>query len=197
MAAEAAEIIHNMCLWSGDGFPNVLVVYHDSKFTSKVFWAFVKSMGSCLVVGSAYHKNTNAKVEWANGVISDTLCTDANGHRDDWDRQLPLAVFAINNVASTLGDGLTPFFISKGLHPRLPDGPCSQPPRRRVTGTLCAADALAGAAGERALGGGIAGEEGEAGRGPGAAADQGAARRCGQRQAAAEVGRAFQSNCLP
>jgi hypothetical protein len=43
-----------------------------------VFRAFVKSMGSCLIVGSAYHKNTNAKVERANGVISDTLRAYAN-----------------------------------------------------------------------------------------------------------------------
>jgi hypothetical protein len=42
----------------------------------------------------------------------------ANGRKDDWDRQLPLAVFAINNAASTLGDGLTPFFIDRGAHPR-------------------------------------------------------------------------------
>jgi hypothetical protein len=77
-------------------------------------------MGSRLIVGSAYHKNTNAKVERANGVIGDTLRAHANGRKDDWDRQLPLAVFAINNAASTLGDGLTPFFIDSGAHPRLP-----------------------------------------------------------------------------
>ena len=109
-----------MCLRSGDGFPDVLVVDHDPKFTSEVFRAFVKSMGSCLIVGSAYHKNTNAKVERANGVIGDTLRAFANGRKDDWDRQLPLAVFAINNAASTLGDELTPFFIDRGAHPRLP-----------------------------------------------------------------------------
>jgi hypothetical protein len=109
-----------MCLWSGDGCPDVLVVDHDPKFTSAVFRAFVKSMGSCLIVGSAYHKNTNAKVERANGVIGDTLRAYANGRKDDWDRQLPLAVFAINNAASTLGDGLTPFFSDRGAHPRLP-----------------------------------------------------------------------------
>ena len=119
-AAEAAEIIRDMCLRSGDGFPDVLVVDHDPKFTSDVFRAFVRSMGSCLIVGSAYHKNTNAKVERANGVIGDTLRAYANGRKDDWDRQLPLAVFAINNAASTLGDGLTPFFIDRGAHPRLP-----------------------------------------------------------------------------
>ena len=119
-AADAAEIIRDLCLRSGTGFPDVLVVDHDPKFTSNVFRAFAKGMGSCLIVGSAYHKNTNAKVERANGVIGDTLRAFANGRKDDWDRQLPFAVFAINNAASTLGDGLTPFFIDRGAHPRLP-----------------------------------------------------------------------------
>ena len=123
-AAEAAEILRNLCLRSGTGFPDVLVVDHDAKFTSAVFHAFVKSMGSCLIVGSAYHKNTNAKVERANGVISDTLRAYANARKDDWDRQLPLAEFAINNAASTLDDeGMTPFFIDRGAHPRLPLSP--------------------------------------------------------------------------
>jgi hypothetical protein len=34
-------------------------------------------------------------------------------------------VLVINNAASTLGDGLTPFFINRGAHPRLP---LSSPP---------------------------------------------------------------------
>ena len=80
-------------------------------------------MGSCLIVGSAYHKNTNAKVERANGVISDTLRAYANGRKDDWDSHLTLAEFAIDNAASTLGDNLTPFFIDRGAHPRLPLSP--------------------------------------------------------------------------
>ena len=89
-AVDAAAIIRDMCLRSGDGFPDVLVVDHDSKFTSAVFLAFAKGMGSCLIVGSAYHKNTNAKVERANGVISDTLRAFANGRKDDWDGYLPM-----------------------------------------------------------------------------------------------------------
>ncbi len=44
-AADAAEIIYNMCLRSGDGYPDVLVVDHNQKFTCQVFQAFVKSMG--------------------------------------------------------------------------------------------------------------------------------------------------------
>ena len=61
------------------------------------------------------------KVERANSDINDTLRAFANGRKDDWDRQLPLAVFAINNAASTLGEELTPFFIDRGAHPRLPE----------------------------------------------------------------------------
>ncbi len=116
-AKDAVEIIRGMCLRSGNGFPDVLVVDHDPKFTSEVFRAFAKGWGSCLIVGSAYHKNTNAKVERANGVIGDTLRAFANGRKEDWD---PLAVFSINNASSALGDRLTPFLIDRGAHPRLP-----------------------------------------------------------------------------
>ncbi len=63
-AADAAEIIRDLCLRAGTGFSDVLVVDHGPKFTSEVFRAFVKGMGSSLqvIVGSAYHNNTNAKV---------------------------------------------------------------------------------------------------------------------------------------
>jgi hypothetical protein len=49
-----AEIIRDMCLRSGDGFPDVLVVDHDPKYTSDVFRAITKGMGSTastLIVG--------------------------------------------------------------------------------------------------------------------------------------------------
>ena len=39
------------------------------------------------------------------------LCAFLNGRKDVWDLQLPLAVFAIDTAASTLGKELTPFFI--------------------------------------------------------------------------------------
>jgi hypothetical protein len=43
--------------------------------------------------------------------------------KDDWERQLPHAEFAIINKADlVLGHGLTPFFIYRSAHPhqRLP-----------------------------------------------------------------------------
>ena len=78
-------------------------------------------MSLSLLVGSAYHKNTNAKVERAN-VLCDTLRAYDNGRKGDWDQQLPSAEFAINNTASTQGGevDITPFFIDHGAHLRLP-----------------------------------------------------------------------------
>ena len=103
---DAVHILRDMCLLSGDGFPDVLVVDHEAKFTSEVFRAFVKSMGSTLIVGSVYHKNTNAKVEGPvlpSGVImiGDTLRTYTNGLKDDWDDHLALAVFANESPSTT------------------------------------------------------------------------------------------------
>ena len=89
-------------------------------------------MGSSLIVGSVYHKNTNAKVDRANGVISDTLQAYANGGKDVWDKELQFAEFAINNTVSTLGGeaDMTPFFIpasrlgSRHASPRTPPAAC-------------------------------------------------------------------------
>ena len=119
-ATTAARILVENILPSGDGLPDVIVVDHDARFTGEVFQAFVKAMGSSLIVGSAYHKNTSSKIERANGVVGDTLRAFSNGRRDDWDVHLPFAAFAINNAASPLNGGLTPFFIDRGAHPRLP-----------------------------------------------------------------------------
>ena len=74
----------------------MLVVDHDAKFKSAVFHAFVENMGLCLIVGSANHKNTNAKVR---------AC--ANARKVDWDKQLPLAEFAIMVLTMCRG-GLDP-----------------------------------------------------------------------------------------
>ena len=134
-------IIREMCLRSCAGYSDALVVDHDAKFTSEVFRAFVKSMGSCLVVGSAYHKNTNAKVERANGVISDTLCAYANGHKDDWDNHLTPAEFAINNTAWRRLDS---FLHRPRRTPPCPlslPHPVSHSRRLTVVGGLRAADA--------------------------------------------------------
>ena len=79
-------------------------------------------MGLSLIVGSAYHKNTDSDaepvVERANGVIGYTLLAYANGGKDDWDLQLPLAdsEFAINSAASTLATWCLPSSTAARIH---------------------------------------------------------------------------------
>ena len=120
-AADAARIVLEMALRFGGGIPDVLVVDYDPKFTSVLlFKELMRRIGSSLLVGSAYHKNTNAKAERVNGMLGDTLRAFANGRNDDWDVWLPSAVIAISNAASMLGGALTQFFIDRGQQPRLP-----------------------------------------------------------------------------
>ena len=68
-AADAAQIILKMALRSGYEVPDVLVVDRDPKFTSKLIQKFTRSIGSRLLIGSAYHKNTNARSERMNVFI--------------------------------------------------------------------------------------------------------------------------------
>ena len=85
-----------MALGYGDGIRDVLVVDHDPKFTSALCEEFTRRIDSSLLIGSAHHKNTNAKAERVNGAL---LRAFATGRKDDWDVWLPQAVFAIKNAA--------------------------------------------------------------------------------------------------
>jgi hypothetical protein len=113
-SAEAAKIILEMALRSCDGILDVLVVDHKPKFTSTMFREFIRRIGSSLIVGSAFHKNTNAKTERVKGVLGDTLRAFANGLNDDWNVWHPYAIFSINNAASIVGGELIPSFIEMG-----------------------------------------------------------------------------------
>ena len=99
-AADTARIVLEIALRSCDGTRRVQVGCGPR---SQVHERAVQGiLGSSLLIGSAYHKNTNAKAERVNGVLGDTLLAFANGRKDDWGAWLPYAVFAINNAASTL-----------------------------------------------------------------------------------------------
>jgi hypothetical protein len=70
-------------------------------------WSKAWAQASSLIVGWAYHKNTNTKVERANGVI-DTLRAVANGRKRDRERP--------GNFFSNLEfSPIFPNFFSKGI----------------------------------------------------------------------------------
>jgi hypothetical protein len=109
------------------GLPDVLVSDRDTRFTS-VFWtALHAALGASLIFGSPHHHNTTSKVERVNGVIADVLRAVASDRGDDWPEFVPLVEFAINDSASQLGSGYTPFYADRGQHPRRPLTPPDAP----------------------------------------------------------------------
>jgi hypothetical protein len=109
------------------GLPDTLVSDRDTRFTSSFWTALHAALGASLIFGSPHHHNTTSKVERVNGVIADVLRAFA-GHRcDDWPELVPLVEFAINDSASTLGSGYTPFYADRGQHPRRPLTPPGAP----------------------------------------------------------------------
>jgi hypothetical protein len=114
------EIICHLCLHSDDMFRRRA---GDPTLMNDVFLPFVKGMCSSRIIVSAYSMNTNTRRWTAPTASSVTRCGPSPKGartRTTGSRQLPAVVFAINNAASTLGDGLTPVFIDRGEHPRLP-----------------------------------------------------------------------------
>ena len=67
-----------------------------------------------LIFRSQHHHNTTSKVEHINGVIVDVLRSFAVDRCDDWPDFVPLAEFAINDSACSMGLGYTPFFANRG-----------------------------------------------------------------------------------
>jgi hypothetical protein len=91
--ADAEETIREMCFCSDEGLWQVLAVDHDPRITSKVFRAFAKGIGLCLIFGSAYtDTKRDTKAERAYGAARLNLRPQ---------QQLLLAVSAISNAVST------------------------------------------------------------------------------------------------
>jgi transposase InsO family protein len=109
------------------GLPDTIVSDRDTRFTSSFWTALHAALGASLIFGSPHHHNTTSKVERVNGVIADVLRAFAGNRSDDWPELVPLVEFAINDSASTLGSGYTPFYADRGQHPRRPLSPPDAP----------------------------------------------------------------------
>ena len=102
------------------GLPDTLVSDRDTRFTSEFWTSLHVALGTSLIFGSPHHHNTNARTERVNGVIADVLRSFVSERQDNWPSLIPLVEFAINDSASPLGMGYTPFFADRGQHPRRP-----------------------------------------------------------------------------
>ena len=55
------------------GFPNAIISYKDSKFTSKFWKGLFQELGTRLNFGTKYHPQTDAQTERVNQVLEDML----------------------------------------------------------------------------------------------------------------------------
>ncbi len=66
------------------GLPDTLVSDRDTRFTSE-FWAILHAaLGTSLIFGSPYHRNTNSRTKRVNAAIADVLRCFVDGRQSDW-----------------------------------------------------------------------------------------------------------------
>jgi transposase InsO family protein len=102
------------------GMPKTLITDRGSTFTSKMFEAFTKAMGTQHKLSVSFHPQTDGQTERTNQTLETMLRHYVGGiAHGDWDNCLTAAEFAINN-AYTPAIGTTPFLLNYGRQPRLP-----------------------------------------------------------------------------
>ena len=115
------------------GLPDALVSDRDTRFTGAFGAGLHEALSVSPIFGSPHHHHTTSKVELVNGVIADALRSFADDRGDDWPDFTPLAEFAINDSASALVSGYTPFYAYRCQHPQRPLNPQASPdPARQL-----------------------------------------------------------------
>ena len=101
------------------GLPEKIISDRDTKFTS-VFWKRLHELcRTTLNMSSANHPETDGRSERTNQTLEDIIRGYVSPFHDDWDEHLLTAEIAINDSPNQ-STGMTPYFLSMGLHPRTP-----------------------------------------------------------------------------
>ena len=82
-------------------------------------------------MSTAFHPQTDGQTEKMNQLLEETLRHYVGYTQSDWDDNIQMAAFAINNAVN-VSTGHTPFFLNKGFHPRMPTDMADSSPTRTV-----------------------------------------------------------------
>jgi len=104
-------------IWKNHGLPTDIVSDRDSRFTSEVWREFLKILEIRPRMSTVFHPQTDGQTERLNQTIEAYLRAFVGHEQDDWVRLLPMAEFAYNNSV-IMGNGVTPFYVNYGFHPR-------------------------------------------------------------------------------
>ena len=98
------------------GLPDRIVSDRDTRFTSSFWQQLWKRCGTKLAMSTSYHPQSNAPNERSHKVIEELLRSLVQYPPTDWDQQLPIIEFAVNNAV--VGElGYSPLELSTGEAP--------------------------------------------------------------------------------
>ena len=122
--------------------PQSIVSDRDVRFNA----AFTKHVNLILKceqkISTAFHPQTDGQTERMNRLVEETMRHYVCFVQNDWDKQIQMVAFAINNAQNESIKN-SPFFLNKGLHPRMPCGLCDLPletcvtPKAKVLPMIC------------------------------------------------------------
>ena len=98
------------------GIPRSIVSDRDPRFTA-AFWRELAALFETeLCMSTADHAQTDGQTENANGVLEDTLRHFVGPYQRDWESNLPVVEFAMNNAYNS-SIKTTPFMLNYGQNP--------------------------------------------------------------------------------
>ena len=100
------------------GVPKLIVLDHDTKFTSTFWCELHRLMGTKLLMSTAFHPQMDGSTEWANRSIGQILRMIINDDQKDWAAKCPMVEFALNSSVS-ITTRFTPFELDQGYMPQI------------------------------------------------------------------------------
>ena len=117
-APRLAELIVNEIV-ARHGAPRTLLSDRGPNFLASIVKEVSKIMNIRRTHTTAYHPQTDGLVERFNGTLAEGLSMYVSTHQKDWDRHLPMILFAYR-VSPSATTGESPIYLLYGREPRLP-----------------------------------------------------------------------------
>ena len=83
---------------SKHGMPQNFVSDRDVRFSSNFWRSLNASLGTSLSMSTVFHPQTDGQTERMNRLIEETLRHFVSFAQSDWDKNIQLVAFAINNA---------------------------------------------------------------------------------------------------
>ena len=115
-SAQLADLVIDH-VFTQHGFPTSIVSDRGTKFTSRVWRAINKTLGTQLKLSTAYHPQTDGQTERVSQVLERYLRVFVSYKQDDWSKLLQRAAFSYNNSIHSAIQ-MSPFLANFGYSPR-------------------------------------------------------------------------------